>query len=276
MARTEEQIFNSLLDIKNNVATNLSGLTGISDYQDLLSQLNSDSQVANWALELRNQAVVLAQFELMIDDAAANIQLIKDQKEIATSEWIRLQVLNFQYGDVLQLVGNVPAYLSVDTTKRIIEFCSIFEESGIIFVKVRRVGSNLLSLSEFNGLYSYLEKILIAGSQFVIYNYLPDDIKLSYQIIYSGERGLDTIKANVETAITNYLSNLAFDAEIKINEITDALQVITGVIDARYQSISYKKNTDAVYVDGGLLYTIPLYAGSGKQIDFSTITYILG
>lgn len=275
MARTQEEIFNSLLEIKNGMSI-LTGLTGVSDYQTLLSDVNSSSVVSNWGLELFNQSVTISAFETMIDAAIAEIQIIKDDKEIGTKDWLIDQVLKFQYGDVLQLIDNVPSYVSVDTTKQIIEFCSISEESGVAYIKVRRKGGTLLSTSEYNALLSYLDKVTIVGTQYVIYNYSPDNVKLVYNIIYSGERGYDVIKDEVEDAISNYLSMLPFDSNVTINVVTDALQEIVGVVDARYEGVYHKKSTDVAYIDYGLVYTLPLYAGNATQTDFTTITYTLG
>jgi hypothetical protein len=276
MARTVEVIFNELLSYKNGMEV-LTGLTSVSDYQDFLTQLNSDSKVANWVLELYNQSVVIAGLEQMMDDSIADIQTIIDSKQVGTGDWYRTQVLKFQYTDVLQMIDNVPSYTSIDTTKQIIEFCSVNEESGVVYIKVRRKTGVLLSQSEYNALYSYLEKIKIIGTKIVIYNFEPDDIELYYTILYSGEVGLDNLKVSVDATINNYLSTLAFDTKLKINAITDILQNVTGVVDPQFTGLKAKKNTDLTYTDYGLAYSYDMYAGCGVLKNSSiTITYTLG
>jgi hypothetical protein len=275
MARTVEQIYNELLDYKQGMGI-LTGLTSISDYQDLLNDLTTDSKVANWALELYNQAVTIAAMEQMIDDSIADIQTIIDSKQVGTADWYRQQVLKFQYGDVLQMIDNVPSYTSVDTTKQIIEFCSVREESGVVYIKVRRKTGVLLSQSEYNALYGYLEKIKIIGTKIVIYNFAPDDIELYYTILYSGEVGLDNLKVAVDAAINNYLSTLAFDTKLKINAVTDILQNVTGVVDPQFTGLKAKKNTDLAYTDYLTAYSYDMYAGCGVLKNSSTtITYTL-
>ena len=266
-----EEIYNWLLINKNNF-NSLTGLTGLSDYQTFLENLTSDSKVANWNLELYNQSVVIQLIMNKMNEEVDNINDILITQPVMVGDWYRKKILEFQYGDLIQIINYVPNYFEIDETKQIVEFCAVQESGTTVLIKVRRIDGTILSSDEEIALEEYISKIKSIGSEISVINEEPDDIKFYYDVIYDPEINLTDLKTNVENVISDYINNLVFDSKIYLNILTSALQEIDGVIDARGEKISAKKNSEVTYVDYDWEYQ--LYSGYGLLNDIeNTITY---
>ncbi len=271
MARTIETIYNDLVLQKQTFGT-LTGLTTISDYQTFLTNLTSDSKVSNWNLELYNSAVMIKTLEDKIETETSNISTLLSNSFVMTAGWYREKTLLFQYGDIVQLVNYIPGYVTIDTTKQIVEFCSVEEVVGGVKIKVRRLDGTTLSVNEVTALQSYLNDIKGIGTTITIVNLEPDDIKFYFSITYNPQVNLDDLKTNVSNAITNYVQNLPFDSLIYANDVISILNSINGVTDPQFVKISAKANASPTYVDYG--WTYDLVAGYGVVQDIeNTITY---
>lgn len=267
-----EEIY-TVLKLQKETFNTLSGVT-ISDYQTLLSNLDSDSKVSNFNLEIYNQAVTIKYIFDKFEYETNNIENILASSEVMTGNWYREQVLKFQFGDSVQLINNVPSYLEIDEDKQIIEFCSYEEDldNDQLLLKVRKKEGTKLDFDELSGLEEYIEEVKGIGTKITIINEEPDDIKIYFNVIYDPQFGLENIKTNVESALSNYIENLAFDSKLYMTNITDELQLVDGVTFPRPEKISAKISTQSTYVDYEWEYG--LFAGYGVLQDVDlTITY---
>lgn len=274
MAMTIEEAFNGLLIQKETFST-LTGLTQVSDFQDFLQELSSDSKVANWLMELYNQAVVISVIENKFESESINIQNTLAGAQVTNAQWYRENVLLYQFEDLVQMVDNKPSYVIVDVDKQIIEFCSIEEIQNGVNIKVKRKDGTTLSIDEVNGLSSYLARIKGISANIFIINLEPDDVKFYYNIYYDPQINVEVLKVNVEEVLSTYLTTLPFDSVVYANLVTDLLQEIPGILDPQFIKIEAKENQDPVYVEFG--YTYDLIAGYGiLQSVENTINYYVG
>jgi hypothetical protein len=185
-------------------------------------------------------AAAIYTFEVLLDVAKGNLQILADRSPAGNPKWIQNQIKKFQYGDVIAFINNVPAYAVIDLTKQIVKQCSVKQlTSGVVMIKVAK-GSPLgpLAAGELTALRDYYfgtsttEGVGFAGvrTEFVSLN--PDRMKVSATVYYLGQYVEATVKANVITAINSFLSSFtdeAFDGTVFIIKLIDTIQSVAGV-----------------------------------------------
>ena len=194
-------------------------------------------------------------FETMIDILTANIQAIADSAPAGNAKWVQKQILNFQYGDVIQLVNFVPTYVPVDATHRIVTRCSVKQlGSGVIAIKVAKgVVPSLTPLStpELTALKDYYfgtsttQGIGFAGVRTSFINLSPDRLRIQCTVYFYGQYVQTTVNAAVIVAINNFLatfSDTAFDGTVYMIRLVDAIQAVPGVSRVTLESIIGRDN----------------------------------
>jgi len=250
MARTTTEIFNDMIARKDAEA-DLNGLT-------------SASQSALWRLLFWVQAQSVNLFEQLMDALQAEIQLIADNSIAGSAAWLQNQVLLFQYDDldpqVLQIIDGLPAYTTVDPALRIVKNASVKEGiNRIVFVKAAKdEGSGLepLDVNELAALDSYVINIGFAGIPYVVQSDLPDECQFTASVYYKGQYVADNVKANVITAINDYLLALPFDGVIEFNKVIDAVQAVEGVNDIDTQNAVLKIRGFSIVADDPRVITV--------------------
>lgn len=249
MARTIETIQN---EIK----------TAIRTYPSLDSYLfpeDGGSKVGVFNVIIYVVSAAIFTFESMIDVLQARIQGIADSAPSGNSKWVQRQILNFQYGDVIQLVNFVPTYVPVDETHRIITRCSVKQlASGFLAIKVAKgtvPSLGPLSSPELAALKDYYygtattEGVGFAGVRTTFINLDPDRMRVQATVYFLGQYVQATVKTNVITAIDNFFatfSDTAFDGSVLMIKLVDAIQAVPGVSRVVLEDIKARQATVAL------------------------------
>lgn len=204
--------------------------------QPQLSGLNSISQVAIYTLWKYVFSTALWFEETLWDTFKTEIETVITTAVIGTDEWVKAEVLKFQYDtvtpQVIQLIDFVPAYSPVDTTLQIITRASVNTLTNkVVSVKVAKSDPPVaLAVAELSSLQGYLDDISFAGVEYNAQSFASDKLFLEAEIFYDGQYTA-TISASVITAINTYLSNLPFNGYVRVGDVENAIQAVDGVVD---------------------------------------------
>jgi len=237
--RTTDEIFSSLLAQKD-IIPELTGLTtSISNEQQLLSQLQTDSNVSVWVLMLYIFAENLQKVEELYKQQIDEVEAIKNQGFIGNKDWYVSKALEFQYGDSVSISGDFEVfYPVVDTTKRIIKSASSEQNGSNYILKVRGRDTDVLTTEQLEAFNAYINKIKFAGTKILIYNRDADILRVQGVVSYNPELPKSSIQPLVESAINTYISNIGFNSQFLTNKLIDSVQGINGVYDFTISSIS--------------------------------------
>lgn len=238
MARSIEEIKQQLIDTKDSLSA-LSGLT-------------SNSQVAVYNNIFHTVAVEVSILEQLIDSYIAQIETIINAQAIGTPPWLRAKILEFQYGDYVELdtTDFSIAYPEVDEALKIITRCSV-TEAGNLVVQAKVAKSDppvALSGAEVTALEDYLEIISPVGTQINVISLSSDKLYIEGTVYYSGQYS-SVISTNVEAALSSYMENLSssenFDGIVKVTDIVDVIRTVEGVEDVHIEEISARPDLTA-------------------------------
>lgn len=238
MAREISVIKQNMIDTKDTLSA-LSGLT-------------SNSQVSIFGNIFYTTATEISILEQLIDAYILDIEAIIEQQAIGSTPWLRAKVLEFQYGDNVELNTTTfaIAYPVLDTTKQIITRCSV-KEVGNLVVQVKVAKSEppvSLAAGEVTALESYIDVIQPAGTQINIVTLTSDKLYLAGTVYYSGQYS-SVIATNVEFALTTYMADLSsatnFDGVVSVNDIIDTIQGVEGVSDFKPTEVAGRPDTTA-------------------------------
>lgn len=241
MARTIQQIYDSIITAKESSST-LAGLTPTPEtYTNFLSQLSSSSKVAIWRLFAYIVAASIYTTEILWDIFKVQLEDIAAQAEAGTVRWYQERTLDFQYGDTLIYANGKYNYVVINELLKVVKRCAVVERpDGIVFIKTAKLDTGGLPIPldapELVALTSYLQQIKFAGTFVSVNSFAADTLKLYYTIYYKAEIPLATMQAAVYAAVPNFISNLPFNGAFNINRMTDALQSVNGVVDPKFDS----------------------------------------
>lgn len=248
-----------------------------------LSSLTSTSKAAVWrnwvfvaANAQQNLEVIQDRFEAQVNEIIAN-------NFIGTAEWYAQRAKEFQLGYDLTLnaQGIKYGYSVTDVESQIIKAVSVTEDTGsTLYIKVaKEVDTDLSALSpqEKTQFTKYITKIKLAGTKINVVSLAADQLIMSgctiyYDSIYSEA----VIKEAVETALREYTRSIPFDGKVKLNDVIDTIQKVTGVNDVEVEHLAIKSGFSIIPVER----IIELPAGyineasdSGLSFD-DLITYV--
>jgi hypothetical protein len=285
MARTIEQIYDSMNAEKMNMTTLNSLQPNINTFQTLLTDLTSPSKVAIWRLIFYVMAAAIWILETLFDQHKTEVETLLNNTIPGTVPWYRDLSLKFQYGYALAYINNKFQYPTIDLTAQIVKYAAAVEGNGIITIKTATItGGELSPLStiEHNAFKAYIAKTKYAGSKINFITDIADSLKIAYTIYYDplllaadGSLLSDSATFPVEDAINNYCVALPFNGTLNLTKITDAVQNSLGVIDplltlaqAKYGSIPYATINANYVANSGYIKVDPAYPLS------SQITYV--
>jgi hypothetical protein len=223
------------------------------DFKSTLSELDgltSDSQVSIWGNIFHVTATEIGVLEQLIDAYIEQIETIINAQAIGSTPWLRAKILEFQYGDFVELNTTTfeIAYPEVDEALKIITRCSV-KETGNLVIEAKVAKSDppvALSGAEQTALADYLSVIKPAGIQINITSLTSDKLYIVGTIYYSGQFS-SVIQTNVEAALTSYMENLSsadnFDGTVRIVDIMDAIQAVEGVEDVNIIEVGARANS---------------------------------
>ncbi len=241
MARTIQQIYDAMITEKET-RTELDLLQPKPDTsQTFLDDLTTTSKVAIWRLMFFVMAVAIWTHEKIFDLHIADVQAQAEVLIPGTTQWLRQQALDFQFGDTLQFINNIFQYPVIDTAKQIIKRAAVIEVGGQVILKVAKLTASVpdkLDAAELTSFQSYVGQIKVAGIQIVIITADADLLKIAYNVHYNPQLLKSTGESigtpgtfPVEDAINNFIQSLPFNGILNLTQLTDAIQAAEGVTD---------------------------------------------
>jgi len=248
MARSTAEIKNQMVAEKN-LQSNLSGFT-------------SNSQTSRWGLFLWVVAQTINIFEQLLDVFKGEVEAIQAEAKPGTEAWVRWMVRKFQYDAAVPQVAQlntstlVVEYPVVNTTFQIITRAATqITSNKTVLIKVAKSDPPIpLAAGEVTSLQSYVSTWGIAGVNYSIVNEPADKIEVVATIFYDGQYNA-VIQASVEDALTNYLAQLEFNGIISVQDVTDAIQAVDGVLDVNLAQIKVRRDSIS-YANGTMLYQL--------------------
>jgi uncharacterized membrane protein len=246
MARAIKEIYNEIIEEKENL-TSLSdlGYTG-ENANALLTSLNSGSKVAIWRLWAYIMAATIYFHEKLWDLYKAEVEQ-KLRAIPGTDAWLAQECKRFQENDATFSLNSdgTYGYATIDPDKQIIKRVAVTSEFGNTIVKVAtqtEEGGPLSSLNseQLAGFEGFLQAIQYAGSSITALSTESDKVQMELSIYHSGLVPIDDLKDSVEGAIQGYLSNLEFNGAFKVIKLIDAIQQVESITDVSIESMRAK------------------------------------
>lgn len=234
MARTIDQIQNSIIAEKEATSE--------------LSALTSQSRRSEWRLWTRVIATVQAYSEQLFDVFKTQIETLLAKGAPSTPLWIQDQVFKFQYDatnpQVLVMDNYAPTYTTIDEDLRIVTRCSVKTDfSNTVNVKVAKSDiPEPLDSSEKSALQDYVTMIGTAGITYLVISSDSDKLYVEADVYYRGQYSA-VILDSVQTAITNFLSNIPFDGKLLVSDLEIAIKSVAGVKDVVFKNVYGRKDT---------------------------------
>jgi len=269
--RTIQVIYDEIIAEKE-AQTELNALQpAIDDSQTLLSDLTSTSKVALWRLWAWITAVAINVHENIYALFEAEIELRAAEIPTGTPLWYHAQGLLFQFGDSLTWTGTQYVYDPVTPANRVVKLLAIVDQGFIVRFKAAKLdGGGLpvtLSGPELSAFDGYVNQIIFAGTAVQVTSDNGDDLRVDYFIRYDplvmapdGSLLEDPATFPVIDAINGKIQALPFDGVLSLMQLTDAIQLASGVVDvtlneaaAKFGATSYlvinkEYNPDAGYL----------------------------
>lgn len=252
MARTIAEVYAEIVAYKDSQLPTQLLAPQADTEQQLMAALNSTSKVAIWRLWAYITSVAIHVHELLFDLYKEEVEATIKAAVVGTVQWYQAQVFAYQHGDSLAYDAATGkfGYALLDATKRIVKRCSISEGAGGLVFKVAKLSGTQpvgLSSTEQSGLVSYLKKVRFAGTLFQVVSGNGDVLRVAATVYYDPLIPQPTVKANVEAAITSYVSNLPFDGQFLLSALTDHVQAVEGVKDVVLTAVQRKANASDPY-----------------------------
>ena len=228
-----------------------------------LADLTSTSATAIWNLMFYIAAASIAFFESLFDLFKEDIETRAAEIPTGTLPWHAFTSLLFQYGDALALVDGVVTYAVIDETKRIVELAAASENNGLVTIKAAALdgggGAIPLTAPQLTAFEGFWLDMRFAGTAIQIISQDPDLLKALYTIKINasvinptnGESLASPGTYPVEDAIDAFLQDFQgenFAGDMQVMKLTDAIQAVSGVLNAVADTIEAKPDGGA-YVD---------------------------
>jgi len=224
------------------------------------------SSVSVFNLLIYIVSLAMFTFEAIIDNLSTEIGNKSQEVPVGNPQWVRKQMLLFQYGDIIQLSDEfIPYYAVIDPSKRIVTHCSVSEEfSSEIKIKVAKtVGSTPQELDgpEIAALEDYYfgnadqQGIGFAGVRADFITQAPDRMAITGIVYYSGQFVESTVKQNVIDTINDYFANLNFDGVVVMNQVVTDVEEVAGVTNFQISNVV------------GRAWDVPLNSGTSVPIN---------
>lgn len=231
MAQTKEEIYTEIL-------------AAIAAEPTLATTLTSTSNVAIWNQLATAYASVLQTCQQLGDYQVVTLNKIADEAVPGTPAWLQRTVKKFQFGDTVQVNSDLTiSYPTLDTSKQLITQCSIQEnlQDREVLVKVA-TGATAATLApitaqQLSSLKAYIQKVKFAGIRINTISLQADRIYAQLSVYYAGELDPQVVKDAVIAAISVFLQSLAFDGQLYLSKLQDAIQAVPGVNDITLDTI---------------------------------------
>ncbi len=240
MARTIKEIKKSITDnfMSNTEMQTAYGLDPAKSFEEQFSKVSFESVIFDII------AIVHLILEQLFDKHKTEINTLISLKKLHTGIWIREQLLNFQYGFTLRpgtdQWNNAGKTDEEIEESKIIKYAAVTEsvdEKRVICKIAGETAGELSPLepSEIEAVSAWIMQIKAAGVPYTIINYLPDRLAVTIEIIRDPlvltSAGVHRItgKKVVEVALQEFMKELPFDGELRIQDMSNKLENTEGV-----------------------------------------------
>lgn len=292
MARTIQQIYDSIIGEKESNTTLNELQPNVSSYQSLLSDLTTQSKVAVWRTLFFVMAVAVWTVEKLFDEHKVWIEKRAKEIQVGSLSWYQTKALEFQYGD--NLVWNPVTfqyeYPTEDKMTRIIKLASVTEINGTLLFKLAKLDSNNeptpledqevnpTDLPELGAFKVYIHQVKYAGVTVNCVSRPPDMLKLHLKVYYNamlldnnGALLTNPAVHPVDDAVKEYLKLIPFNGLFNVTSLIDAVQDVEGVVNpllvdakAKFGLQNWQPITDYYRANAGYMI-----------VDTLTIDYVL-
>lgn len=208
-----------------------------------LSTLVSTSATAIYRLFTYAVAASIWGLEVLFDSHKTEVAALMATKPHQL-RWYVEKTLAFQYGSSLpsdsDTYNNALLTESEIAAQKIVAAAAAIEVNGRVLIKAAKLdGQSLIKLTtpQYNSLKSYLNEVKDAGVKIDLISQEGDRFKLTIDIFYDSQilasdgTLLDgTSNTPIKDAILAFLQNCPFDGLFVKSKLTDALQLVDGVI----------------------------------------------
>lgn len=267
MARNVTTIYDSIIEYKKS--------------REELDGLNSTSQVAIYKLWAYIMSVAIFTHELLWDLFRIEINGVLDSRINGTKEWYVGKAYEYQDGDELIVLENKTSlgYDPVIEGNRLITRCAHSEDvvnfKGRLNLKTAKGDvDNLeeLTSEELGRVVNYFEKIKFAGTNINIISVQADEVVLQDITIYhDGVRTNDSVRADVEAAMNDFLVNLPFDGVFYVESFRDSLQLVDNVVDVYIAELRRISHISGSPVETTIVRKVEFDSGHAKISSFTPL-----
>ena len=217
----------------------------------VLSGLTSTSKTAIYRLWSYIVASSIWALEVLFDAHKTELSAIVAAQKPHSLRWYVAKTKAFQYGSALPEGSDVYDNSTLSDGdvlyQQIIEAAAAVESNGRILIKAATLdGAALgkLNTPQYNALKGYLTEIKDAGVKFDLISQDGDRFRMTVDIFYNpqvlapdGSRLDGTNDTPVKTVIAAFLHDISFNALFVKSKMTDALQLIDGVVVPEIRSV---------------------------------------
>jgi len=300
MARTIQQIFDSIITEKETFASLDDLVPNPETSQTFLTDLTTASKVAIWRLMFWVVAVAIFAHEKLFDQFKADVETRAKEITPGVTRWYVNESKKFQNGDDLQFINETFVYADTTSTealaKQIIEQASARDLNQIVTIKVAKDdgsgGLEKLTAPEKTAFEAYLDDFKIAGTKTLVISDDPDDLKVAAtiefdpQVMLADGTLIEDGTSPVQVAIDGYIEGLPFDSTFRVSELIDSIQaargvenVVADVVEARSGILAFEDilvtTTESYLPNAGYLITVPSPILVLTPADYdATLTYV--
>lgn len=213
---------------------------------EVLNGLTSNSKTAIWRLFMYIVAFAIYTHEQIFENHKSELEDILKKDKSHTLLWYREKAKMFQYA--FPLIPDTDQFDNTGKTEEEIQASKIIKYAAIsedlddrrLILKIATEANGKLSPisnDQAEGFYKYANEYRDAGVKVTVINYLPDILSLKIRIFRDpnllDKNGFHKLKGNkpVEDAINEFMKELPFNGELRINKLIDKLQKASGVVD---------------------------------------------
>jgi hypothetical protein len=202
-------------------------------------------------------AVAAGTVQQLWDAYQTDVDKIVSAASPQTGAWFQSQMLKFQFDAItpqiiqFDTVNFAPYYPTVDTTLRVIKYCSVVSGAfGITIIKVAAEAAGVpVKLDTAHAgaeaaAQSYVNVIAVPGLSYLVVSNISDKIFIQASIYYQGGYSA-VIQDTVIAAIEAYLAGIPFNGVVLLSGISDAIQAVPGVNDVTFQNVQARANGTA-------------------------------
>lgn len=254
-----------------------------------LNGLTSESDVSVWRTFVYIVAIAIDGLRQMFSTHRTEIYNEIAEQKVHKATEIRNRLLGFQYGFELrndEWVTGSATPQQIEESK-IIKYAAVVEsddEKRVICKIATETGEELspITQEQLESVAAFVKEIKPPGVPYTVINYLPDLLRLNIRIFRdpliltaNGLHRIDGIKP-VEIALKEFMKELPFNGELKIQELANKLEKTAGVKLVHIDSAetAWLNAETANYGDYTAIDVRALpVSGYFKIIDFNGISY---